>query len=224
MNTWFTSDQHFFHTNIIRLANRPFNSIEEMHEMLITNWQQVVQEDDLVYVCGDFSWRYDQIPQLLKRLPGRKVLIAGNHEKCFKELHGISTYRKYTDFYLKAGFEAIYTNLVIEIAGQPVNLSHFPYRSEQPNPEYDDRYREMRLVNDGRFLVHGHIHQRGLYRNKMINVSVEMHNYSPVSIDTIAKHIQDNPNGIENDNHSLNISSQNLTSLNNEPEESDPTL
>ena len=33
---FFTSDQHFGHMNIIRLCNRPFASLEEMDETLVS--------------------------------------------------------------------------------------------------------------------------------------------------------------------------------------------
>ena len=215
MTIWFTSDQHFYHTNIIRLANRPFHNVEEMHETLIMNWQQAVKDDDLVYCLGDFSWQFQKIPQLLERLPGRKVLIVGNHSKCFKEIYGISSGTKYTDFYKHAGFSEIYRSLVIDIAGQLVNLSHFPYRNDDPEPTYDDRYRAMRLVNDGRWLIHGHIHQRRMLQDRMINVSVEVTDYKPVSLETIARIIRnDNDCHSQFDNTST-ISLQNLTSINN---------
>ena len=34
-NVWFTSDTHFWHGNIIRFCNRPFETIEKMNEELI---------------------------------------------------------------------------------------------------------------------------------------------------------------------------------------------
>jgi len=55
MNTWFTSDHHFGHTNIIEYANRPFDNIDQMDETLIDVWNNVVDSWDTVYHLGDFT-------------------------------------------------------------------------------------------------------------------------------------------------------------------------
>ena len=36
--TFFTSDQHLGHKNIIRLCNRPFKTLEEMKNVLVERW------------------------------------------------------------------------------------------------------------------------------------------------------------------------------------------
>jgi len=51
------SDCHFGHDNIRKYTNRPFNSVEEMNQVLVNNWNMVVNEDDVVYHLGDFSLR-----------------------------------------------------------------------------------------------------------------------------------------------------------------------
>jgi calcineurin-like phosphoesterase family protein len=45
-DTWFTSDFHFGHFNIIRYCNRPFTNTEEMDAQ--------VKPNDTLYFLGDF--------------------------------------------------------------------------------------------------------------------------------------------------------------------------
>ena len=78
---FFTADTHFNHANIIKFCNRPFKSVEQMNETLITNWNSVISEDDIVFHLGDFclggaaEWT-----KLLDRLNGKIYLILGNHD------------------------------------------------------------------------------------------------------------------------------------------------
>ena len=51
--TYFTSDLHFGHSNIIKLCNRPFADVESMDAALIENWNKKVKKNDTVYVLGD---------------------------------------------------------------------------------------------------------------------------------------------------------------------------
>lgn len=46
---FFTSDTHFNHTNILQYCNRPFKTIDQMNETIITNWNRVVGPDDVIY-------------------------------------------------------------------------------------------------------------------------------------------------------------------------------
>ena len=55
MNKWFVSDTHFSHTNIIRYTGRPFQSVNEMDERLIENWNALVEPQDTVFFLGDFG-------------------------------------------------------------------------------------------------------------------------------------------------------------------------
>ena len=48
MTTWFTADTHFGHTNIIKYYSRPFATEREMDEVLIANWNAIVQKNDEV--------------------------------------------------------------------------------------------------------------------------------------------------------------------------------
>lgn len=44
-HTFFTSDTHFGHANIINLCKRPFRDVNHMNDMLVENWNNVVIDD-----------------------------------------------------------------------------------------------------------------------------------------------------------------------------------
>lgn len=83
MNTFFVSDTHLGHKNIIKYCNRPFYSVEQMDEMLICNWNSVVRPNDIVYHLGDFS--FGDPAKYLYRLNGKIHLVKGNHDHRYKD-------------------------------------------------------------------------------------------------------------------------------------------
>lgn len=70
---------------------------EDHAARLETNWRAVVKPDDIVLMPGDISWGMrlpDALPDLewLAELPGRKVLLRGNHDywwQSLKKLEGL---------------------------------------------------------------------------------------------------------------------------------------
>lgn len=78
------SDTHFGHENILTFKDdlasyiRPFESIEEMDELMVDNWNSVVRDRDIVYHIGDVFFGGGH--KVLPRLKGRKRLVAGNHD------------------------------------------------------------------------------------------------------------------------------------------------
>ena len=52
---YFTSDWHLFHANIIKYSKRPFKNVEEMNEVILQNYFEVVKPGDRVYYLGDFA-------------------------------------------------------------------------------------------------------------------------------------------------------------------------
>lgn len=80
---FYISDTHFGHVRILDIQPRPFADIEEHDEWMITCWNEVVGEGDIVYHLGDFSARLndaDRVREIFGRLNGRKCLIIGNHD------------------------------------------------------------------------------------------------------------------------------------------------
>lgn len=80
---FYIADTHFGHANILKYDNRPFMSVEEMDETIISNWNKVVSNADTVCMLGDVSWysRYSgKTFGILNRLNGNKFLVRGNHD------------------------------------------------------------------------------------------------------------------------------------------------
>lgn len=74
---YYISDLHLFHENIIKFDHRPFKSVQEMHEVILKNWNDRVTNGDFVYLLGDMSLRgkNEDLIALVARLKGRRVLI-----------------------------------------------------------------------------------------------------------------------------------------------------
>ena len=81
-NIWFTADHHFGHANVIRYDERPYGSVQEMDEDLITRWNETVAPKDVVYHLGDI-FLYNKVSDaraVRARLNGTIRLIHGNHD------------------------------------------------------------------------------------------------------------------------------------------------
>lgn len=74
---YFIADTHFYHKNVITFCNRPFSTVEEMNQTLITNWNKTVSDTDEVYILGDFVYKGNgkQANELLQSLNGKKYLL-----------------------------------------------------------------------------------------------------------------------------------------------------
>lgn len=83
MSFLFTSDEHYFHKNIIKYSNRPFESVEEMNEALIYNHNKTVFKNDTVVHCGDFSFASKEktYRDIVSRLNGKHIFLKGDHDK-----------------------------------------------------------------------------------------------------------------------------------------------
>ena len=87
VKNYYIADLHFGHERILAFDNRPFTSMEEMEQELISRWNAVVEPGDTVYIIGDFCWKVESDwLRILAKLKGNKVLIKGNHD--LKKMYG----------------------------------------------------------------------------------------------------------------------------------------
>lgn len=190
MTTWFTADLHLGHRNIIDYCNRPFRDVGAMNNALIENWNETVAGEDTVWVVGDFALGKiaDTLP-LASALNGQKILVAGNHDRCWAG-HGHRA-DGWTERYLEAGFtKVVQGSARVDIDGTSVLVCHFPYRGDS---QRRDRYVEHRPIDNGDWLLHGHVHDRWAQNGRMINVGVDATDFRPIDTKAIANMIRSGP-------------------------------
>ena len=188
MALYFSSDEHFFHKNILGYCSRPFSTVEDMNQALIDNHNSVVGINDEVIHLGDFSMSDKCVKEVLSQLNGTHILIPGNHDKCHPCHRNIE---KTKEQYLSYGFKDIIVEQSIEIDGLGlVKFNHLPYN----DPGWDDkRYTNFKPKPTGeKYLFHGHVHNSWKTRDNMINLGVDVWNYKPVSLEDLIKYIKDN--------------------------------
>jgi calcineurin-like phosphoesterase family protein len=168
MSIFFTADTHFNHANIIRYCNRPFQTTEEMDEIIISNWNKDVNNSDTVYHLGDFAFRDPKI--YLKRLKGKIILIRGNHDY------------KYSKSTLDM-FENVYDLITIKLNNIPITLCHFAMRI-WPKSHFNSWH------------LYGHSHSTLETYGKSHDVGVDNNCFTPLSLETLEVIMENKPNNV----------------------------
>lgn len=161
MATYFTSDTHFGHSNVIRYCNRPFQSAEEMDNTIISNWNNRVKPDDEIYHLGDFSFRDPLL--YTSRLNGRKFLIPGNHDR--RNLPKLKTF-----------FTVLPALFELKIQDQLLVLCHYNMRVWNKS-----HYGAWHLFGHS----HGSLNHMKDLLGKALDVGVDSHDFTPWSLEEI---------------------------------------
>lgn len=174
-HTFFTSDTHFNHANIIRFCNRPFKDVEQMNEVMITNWNNTISKDDTVFHLGDFCLgSAAEWTKILDRLNGKIYLIMGNHD--LKNIRQGFISR----------FEHVAMQMRIEIGKKRIYLCHYPFLC------FEGSYK------DDVWQLFGHVHTRrsnsGIDAGRLqylyptqYDVGVDNNNFTPVSFGQVKR-------------------------------------
>lgn len=190
MTIWFTSDLHMWHSNILKYnPNRPWKEVSEMNEGLIRNWNSIVKSEDDIYCLGDFSFNFRSVELYSYRLNGKKYLCPGNHDVSHsynKKSRDENKRKEWIKKYENYGWIILPEQTTLDLPGIAVfNICHMPYANAKDhlaNNGYD-KYERWRPKDDGRWLLHGHIHsteQKNLDK-RMIDCGVDANNCFPIS-------------------------------------------
>lgn len=168
--TFFSSDHHFGHENIIKLTKRPFSSVGEMDEELIGRWNETVPEDGTVIYVGDFSYRAASDPgEVFRKLNGKKHLVTGNHDS--KKV-------------IEMAWDSVRDTLRFHAVDHDgvdsrVHVYHYPLL------EWDQFFR-------GGYHAFGHVHGKISKWGRCMDVGVDSNDFRPVSLrkffETLKKH------------------------------------
>lgn len=178
---YYISDMHLGHENVLRFDERPYETVEEMDEILITNWNMRVREEDHVYILGDFCYKSKNMPEgYLKKMNGHKHLIVGNHDGAIMKRPEA-----------QECFESIDTILRINDNGRGVVLCHYPIA------DWVGRYH-------GSIHLYGHIHGHDYECMKFLqsrgpayNTAACINNYQPCKLDEIIANNESYMNFVE---------------------------
>lgn len=161
------SDTHFFHDRIIEFCYRPTN----FAELIINQWKSTVHDEDIVYHLGDVLFgNQEQLSNILKALPGTKILIRGNHDRSHSN-----------NWFIKAGFSAVLEKAQVG----NILLSHMPSRLSEED------------IQEGIINVHGHFHVappdrwEGRLKERITPnhflLAIEKVKYKPVLLEEVGK-------------------------------------
>lgn len=147
---------------------RGFPSEIEHDEFIISQWNKTVNKKDMVYILGDITME-KKTYGILDKLNGLKNVVLGNHDA-----------RNHVPELLKhvnsvAGM-VDYKNKCI--------LTHCPIHPQELGYRF-------------RYNIHGHVHEKPIYRKlfglklfrdrRYVNVSCEALNYTPIEFEKLIK-------------------------------------
>ena len=163
------SDTHFGHANMLKFTDsttgarvRPqWESVDDMDNHMITQWNSVVKDNDIVYHLGDVYIGGNRGVTILPQLRGRKRLILGNHDNgkdqnLHRHFEKIMMWRMFPEF--------------------DVLLSHVPVHPGTLGFKIN-------------YNIHGHTHVNDVDDPRYFNVCVEKIDYTPISIEEIKKRL-----------------------------------
>lgn len=161
---------------------RGFNSVDEMNEAIIENWNSVVKPEDIVYNLGDSIMSDNEKGvELYKKLNGTSFMIWGNH--CTDNKKNLLA----EHCHIAGGWYAYQ----IKYSKMTIYMSHYPTLTAN----YDDKHFSQHVL-----ALHGHTHQQTNFLSPsnpfMYHVGVDSHNCTPVHIDEVITEIRQRWNDI----------------------------
>lgn len=187
-NTFIISDTHFSHKGIVKFLRadgvtkeRPWDTIEEMDEALVANWNSVVGPKDKVYHLGDVVINRSALP-ILARLNGTKILVKGNHD--------VFRVEEYTPYFKDIRGSAVLNDYVMTHI--PIHTSAIErWKGNIHGHLHSNRVMTVKqtIINPGE--RHSHLSYVAVPDPNYLCVSVEQIDYTPISLEEAMKRFEE---------------------------------
>ena len=175
---YLTSDPHFCHNRAFLYGPRGYNTIEEMNEGIITNWNNLITNEDDVYILGDIILSdIDEGLRCLGRLNGQLHIIRGNHD----------TENKLPRYFEVPNVKSIQEAKYLKYQGYHFYLNHYPTMCSTMNC---DRSLKKQLID---LCGHSHTKDRFAHMDKglIYHCEFDAHDNKPILIDHIIEDLQE---------------------------------
>ena len=152
-NVYFTSDWHLGHKGVERFRTE-FGDVNEMEGLILENYLSTVNKRDIVWMLGDMCFSMQAI-ELMRKLPGDKRLILGNHDqdKC-------------------GGTERVPIEQIVLTYDQVYGFTRYKHCWLSHAPIHESELR-------GKINIHGHTHYTYVDNSSYVNVCLEQTEWKP---------------------------------------------
>lgn len=172
---WFTSDEHYGHSNIMRYVARPFKTLEEETKEFINRHNARVRPEDHTWHLGDMFWRtFGSGPAMsvMAAINGSHSIILGNHDELIEENELLRyMFKEVVGSTDRPGSVVL---PVPNIKKQKLVLSHYAIRIWMDS-------------HKGAWHLYGHSHAEAKEHGKSFDVGVDnpFCNFGPITIDQV---------------------------------------
>lgn len=169
-----TSDLHLNHDKPFIYEPRGFNSIDEMNGAIVTRWNSIVSDGDIVYNLGDvfLGANMPDSLNLITQLNGKIYYAYGNHDTD-KRISALELLPNTTDIQFGYRLKCHKYNFL---------LTHYPMMTGN-------------FTKDKVFSLHGHTHQNTNFTDAIdapwYHVGVDSHDCYPIDFEQIYAEIQE---------------------------------
>lgn len=171
-NFFITSDTFFGRDNIIKIANRPFQDVEQMNLDMITKWNSKISKKDKVVHLGNFAWDPVSALDALTKLNYKTLIILPSSKD--DAIHEVKEQFKNVTVIDKQIYEEVWKD-------KKFIFSHYPLE------EWNEK-------ENGSIHFHGYSLKKiknNFKKQLRVNVCCDVWNLAPIDIELILDFIKE---------------------------------